>query len=681
MVAWGAGSVGNLNIDGPTSQFDANGDFILLGFRGLGNGDVTNGGTLNANGLYVADDAGSAGSQLDVTGPGSTANLDRELVVGDSARGTVNVTNGGRLNVATDNLSSRLIIGDEAASDGSRLTVSDPGSRVDYFGTDRVSVGGINGGGSAANPAVLEVLNGGVFQTEHAGVNTSIGLFVADESSSAGLVTVDGNGSRLRTRLMNVSDSTGTRGTVNIANGGAIDVDEFVEIGSAGDGDGFLTVSGVGSRLDVGGDLSVASGASNLRVDGTLTVADGGAVTSGDQGFIGRASTNVGIVNVGGSGALATWDVATGLFIAGNDSLAVGGSQTSGSGTLHVNANGRVTVGDTLVLKDRGTINLDGGELQAGDFLFQDFAERTGVPTVNFNSGTFAYTDSAGKTLTASDLSIIFGGGPQVLTAGKNLKVAGTTVLGDPPVNTSLLRINGGMFSVGAISKMDFAKVDFDAGTLELTNSNLTVNSGGLFGPTLVLDSQQTVNVAGGTANVAAGASLNVIGGGFSAVSATNNGIVIISQTSAVDFDSDNTGDGLVNNGRLILVDAAVGGVASGPGNIQVVGTSGVGGLSLSAPSSIEFLLSGTAPGQFDSLQVDGATALAGTLVVELASAFTPMAGDTFEILRATSGRTGTFDSLALPSLGGGLSWNLAYGAQNVVLSVGIRIAAGRFQR
>jgi hypothetical protein len=109
------------------------------------------------------------------------------------------------------------------------------------------------------------------------------------------------------------------------------------------------------------------------------------------------------------------------------------------------------------------------------------------------------------------------------------------------------------------------------------------------------------------------------------------------------------------------------------------VGTSGVGGLALSAPSSIEFLLSGTAPGQFDSLQVDGAAALAGTLVVELASAFTPMAGDTFEILRATSGRTGMFDSLALPSLVGGLSWNLAYGAQNVVLSVGNGSLPGDF--
>ncbi len=669
-IAHGNNSIGNLNIDGVGSQFDANGDYILIGYEGTGNVDITGGGTLNANRIFVADAVGSNGSQLNVSGAGSTANIDGLLYVGDSNRGTVNVNSGGRLNVATDNLTDRFIIGDEAGSDGSRVTVSDPGSRVDYFGTDRVSVGGINGGGSVANPAVLEVLNGGVFQTEHAGVNTSIGLYVADESNSAGLVTVDGNGSLLRTRLMNVSDSIGTRGTVNVTGGGQIDVVEFVEIGSFGDGDGFLTVAGVGSRLDVGGDLSVAFGQSTLRVDGTLTVIDGGAVANGDQGFIGRASTNVGTVNVGGSGALATWDVTTDLFIAGNESLAVGGSQTSGSGTLNVNANGRVSVGGTLVLKDRGTINLDGGELAAGDFLFQDFSQRTGVPTVNFNSGSLAYTDPAGKTLATSDLSIIFGGGAQVLTAGKRLSVAGLTVLAQAPVDAPLLRINGGTLSVGAISKADFAKVDFDAGTFELTDSNLIVNSAGLFGSTMVLDNQQTVNIVDGTTNVAAGASLNVIGGGFSTASAMNDGIVIVSQTNAVDFDADNSGDGLVNNGRLILVDATADGIVSGPGEIQVIGASGVGGLSMSAPSSIEFLLSETDASQFDSLQIDGSADLAGTLVVELASTFTPAAGDSFALLTTASGLSGMFDTLNLPSLSAGLTWNLNYGPQNASLSV-----------
>ena len=329
VVAHGVGSVGNLRVDGTGSVFDANGDFILVGFRGVGNMDVTNGGLVNANNVFVADVSSSTGSQLDIDGAGSVVNIDGLLHVGDSARGIVNVTDGGQLNVATGNGADRLIIGDESPTDASRLTISGDGSRVDYFGTDRVSVGFV-GGGSFNDPVILEVLDGAVLDMEHEGTNTSIGLFVADEASSAGLVTVDGGGSRIHTRRMLVSDSNGSQGTVNVTGGGVIEVDEFVEIGSNGNGDGFLTVSGAGSRLDAGGDLSVAFGSSSVRVDGTMTIADGGAVTTGDQGFIGRASTNVGTVHVGGAGALATWDIGTDLFIAGSDNLAISGSQTSG---------------------------------------------------------------------------------------------------------------------------------------------------------------------------------------------------------------------------------------------------------------------------------------------------------------------------------------------------------------
>ena len=59
----------------------------------------------------------------------------------------------------------------------------------------------------------------------------------------------------------------------------------------------------------------------HLLQSAVITVTDGGAVTNGGSGFIGRASTNVGTVNVGGTGALATWDVGADMFIAGNSSL------------------------------------------------------------------------------------------------------------------------------------------------------------------------------------------------------------------------------------------------------------------------------------------------------------------------------------------------------------------------
>ena len=53
---------------------------------------------------------------------------------------------------------------------------------------------------------------------------------------------------------------------------------------------------------------------------------------------------------------------------------------------------------------------------------------------------------------------------------------------------------------------------------------------------------------------------------------------------------------------------------------------------------------------------------LAGTLDVELFNGFTPSLSDSFEILTATTGITGTFDNLLLPALAGNLAWNVLYG-------------------
>ncbi len=652
-----SGSSGTIVVDGAGSQLDASGDYILIGFQGLGNMDVTNGGTVNANRIFVGDATGSAGSQLDIDGVVSVVNITRHLHVGDSARGIVNVTGGGQLDVATSNLAERLIIGNESGTDASRLTVSGAGSRVDYFGTTAVSVGGLSGGGSFDNPVILEVLDGGVFETEHVGVNSSNGLFVADQANTAGLVTVDGVGSLLRTRLMNVSDDNNSRGTVNITGGGMIDVDDFVEIGSAGDGDGFLTVLGAGSRLDVGGDLSAAAGASNLRVDGTITVIDGGAVTNGDQGFIGRATTNVGTVNVGGAGALATWDVGTDLFIAGNDSLAVGGSQISGSGTLNVLANGRVTVNNLLVLKDRGVINLDGGELAANDILFQDFPERALSPTVNFNSGTLRFTNPSGKTLDAASINTILGGSA-TLASGQHLAVEGVTVLGGP------VRVNGGTLSVGAISKANFANVDFDAGTLNFTNSGLVVTVAGIFGSTLVVDEDETINVAT-SLFVQADGLLNVARGSISAFAGVNSGTTVLAEGTAT------FGSSLTNDNTLVVIDSTINGDLINNGTLEIVGVNTFGGsVTLSSTSSLSIDIGGTQPGEFDLLEADDFLTLDGTLNVSLDGGFAPQLGDSFGILRGDTGFSGIFDTLNLPALNSGLAWQLNPGAITVFLDV-----------
>jgi hypothetical protein len=61
---------------------------------------------------------------------------------------------------------------------------------------------------------------------------------------------------------------------------------------------------------------------------------------------------------------------------------------------------------------------------------------------------------------------------------------------------------------------------------------------------------------------------------------------------------------------------------------------------------------------------------LGGTLNASLIDGFSPLPGQSFEILTAAGGVDGTFDHVNLPALPGGLYFDLAYAANAVTLSV-----------
>jgi hypothetical protein len=80
-----------------------------------------------------------------------------------------------------------------------------------------------------------------------------------------------------------------------------------------------------------------------------------------------------------------------------------------------------------------------------------------------------------------------------------------------------------------------------------------------------------------------------------------------------------------------------------------------------------------TAGNEYDKLAINGAAALGGTLNVSLINSFTPAAGNNFEILSATGGINGTtFAINVLPSLPPGLSWQVAYSTNSVVLTAAL---------
>lgn len=641
LTVTGVGSVADFSDNGPGNTIN---DITTIGSVGGGEVDVLAGGRLDAEAIWLNSTSGNAQTvDLTVDGAGSTVNIDGAFVVGNQGRGAATISAAGQVNAAFNpdaNITNRrVIIGNGAASDGSSLTITGAGSRLDYFDTERISVG-LNGG-STSSRAKLEVLDGAVLQAvqrDGSNVVTSQGfVVVGDEANAHGQIDVDGAGSLIEARYLELGQQNGASGIVNITNGGLITLTEFSEVGALGNGTGTINVAGADARFEVAGALSV--GASSTGATGTLNLADGGAVTNGDQAFVGRFSTSTGVANIGGAGAPARWDVGNSLYIAGTEDLSISGSQTSGSGTVNILANGLVDVTGTTVIKDRGTVTLNGGELATDAFLFQDFADasRPGSPTFTFNSGVVRLTNSTGNTIDSSLLDNLFGGGPTTLHAGQHLAIDAVAVLSAP------LRVNGGTLSVGGISNASFANVDFDAGTLNFTNQNVSVGATGLLGTSFVIDDDESLGVPNNGLTVDTGSDLNVIRGVLQADSAMNNGLLVISNTPNVAFTGVN---GLTNNGQLVVIDSTIAGaVANIDGDIEIVGSANfANGIALSASGSLGIDLNGL--NNFDSLLIGGNATLGGALDVQV-HGFTLASGDQFEILDIEGTANGAFTGLA----------------------------------
>lgn len=82
--------------------------------------------------------------------------------------------------------------------------------------------------------------------------------------------------------------------------------------------------------------------------------------------------------------------------------------------------------------------------------------------------------------------------------------------------------------------------------------------------------------------------------------------------------------------------------------------------------------LGGTTPGsQHDQLSVSGQLNLAGALQITTINGFVLAVGDSFQILTAGGGRSGSIDSATLPTLAAS-NWQLVYETNSVLLRVAL---------
>jgi hypothetical protein len=95
------------------------------------------------------------------------------------------------------------------------------------------------------------------------------------------------------------------------------------------------------------------------------------------------------------------------------------------------------------------------------------------------------------------------------------------------------------------------------------------------------------------------------------------------------------------------------------------------GSLILTGTATLFMELAGVTPGsQFDRLVVAGAASIAGSLDVDLLEGFSPAAGNSFEIIAAAGGISGTFANESLPPLAANLEWDVVYDSDSVTLQV-----------
>ena len=179
---------------------------------------------------------------------------------------------------------------------------------------------------------------------------------------------------------------------------------------------------------------------------------------------------------------------------------------------------------------------------------------------------------------------------------------------------------------------------------------SLTINSGGSLEADSFTQSAGTTDVYGSLAigSLADPGDILVTGGVFNYSGAANIlGNILVSGTgvAALSGDSSIFGDVTLDFGSSLTGDHTISGDYNGDATAVVVNSGVVtpgdapgtdtinGSFSQTSTGELDIELGGTGAGQFGQLVVNGTATLGGTLDVTLYDGFTPVAGDTFQIV------------------------------------------------
>ncbi len=426
---------------------------------------------------------------------------------------------------------------------------------------------------------------------------------------------INGQG-RTTARLVNISSQVdiAAAGRLQLGGGNLTDVNTIA--GGTINGPGTLGADN-GHSLHGFGTINAAidfDNSADLRADnGELVV--NGAIN--DARNVGTADTD-GILNV-----VPAWNAAGVITVSLQGGELKGGQVTLDNG-LGLSGRGLVSsrvINNSRIQASAGVLKVqtaandndwDGalgtGSLQAanGELEIHDTANFTYSGPASVSAGKLTTRGFALNFQPGSSLALTLGR----FDADRPTTFAGTLTVAGPGVST-IEGVSDLTFLTGAASTLN--------NNLNLANNLTSINSGATFG-----------------------------GGGILAVG---------SNTTLRLGDGANVGVGIQNDGRLLF----------GPGVSQTDGRDYV----QSASGSITFSLTGTNPlSDFDRLTLTGLAVVDGALRVTMPGGYVPNLNDTFQVLTAAGGVTGTFDAYSIPVFDLTRSIAVKYNANNITLQV-----------
>jgi T5SS/PEP-CTERM-associated repeat protein len=568
--------------------------------------------------VFLGNSATGAGVAT-IRGTGSKLKTSGNVTVANIGAGTLNVADGAEVRV------------------GSSLTVNNGNGALNLDG------GSIYVASNFTNNGKFDFTDGLLQVTRNFQPSASASTFIINGADSDDLPTLDliGSGGLLNVTNLTVGDNR--RGKMLVRQGRALDLgSNGVNIGAFSGGEGTLSVQSGASlattgTVAVGGNGGTAGGTGTLDISGgTVDVTavrlfrDGTINLTGGTLAVNAISVLDGSFNW--TGGTLRFDAAFALTSVNVPRL-LGLDATLGSGQALTSAAGAAVTILTPVV-------VDGGSLNASSLINQSRLEiRSGSIGPVQNDGlivgdgviTGAVTNSAAGTIRVdADKSLFFTGAPAPNAGELNLQ-GGTLDFTAAATNAATGRINGR------------GTLNFDGG---LTNQGRMQFSGG---PT---DIYGNVTFTGG-----AGGGEMINSGGANVVTfygnVTHNGDEIrTSPTNTTVFFGNVTGAGPFTGTGAVRFEGTF-----TPGNSPAA-VSVEGDLQLGADSRLVMELGGTSAGiQYDQLHIGGLLSLDGALDVKLLDGFRPRYGDTFDMLDFGS-LTGRFDTLNLPPLDAGLTWD-----------------------